>query len=194
MRDARHDREAAAGLPPGDVIGVLLAQHSRIRELFDAVRDGPADRREERFLELRVLLAVHETAEEMIVRPVVRKIGGERQAAARDKEEKEAARALAGLEKLDFGSARFTAAFTDFERAVHEHADLEEREEFPSLLRLCTPEELVRMGARLLAVEKAAPTRPHPSTTGSAAAQWALGPFAALLDRVRDAIGSASRH
>ena len=42
------------------------------------------------------------------------------------------------------------------------------------------------------AAEKTAPTHPHPSTAGSPAAQWAVGPFASLVDRARDAIKNAT--
>ncbi|MFI8849173.1 hemerythrin domain-containing protein [Streptomyces sp. NPDC053499] len=188
MHQAEPNRDETAQLPPDDVIGVLLRQHARIRELFDAVRDGTVEARRASFLELRALLAVHETAEEMIVRPTVKHIGGEEEAAARNSEEKEANKVLADLEKLEFGSEQFTSMLAGFEQSVKEHAAHEEREEFPSLRRLCTPEELGRLGRRLLAVESAAPTHPHPATAGSPAAQWTLGPFAALLDRVRDAI------
>ncbi|MFE0761817.1 hemerythrin domain-containing protein [Streptomyces smyrnaeus] len=187
-----HDQPPAAQLPPDDVVGVLLTQHARIRKLLEAVRSGPAEERERNFRELRALLAVHETAEEMIVRPTVKKIGGGEEAAARNGEEKDAGKTLAELEKLDSGSEEFVTVFAGFEQAVHEHAAREEREEFPSLRRLCTQEELCRMGRRLLAVERSAPTHPHPSTAGSTAAQWTFGPFAALLDRVRDAVTSSS--
>ncbi|MGI5350555.1 hemerythrin domain-containing protein [Streptomyces sp. CA-250714] len=192
MDEPQQNGEETAQLPSDDVVAVLLSQHARIRELFDAVRNGPADERERSFLELRALLAVHETAEEMIVRPTVKKIGGEQEATTRNEEEKEANKVLAELEKLEFGSERFASMFADFERSVNEHAEREEREEFPPLTRLCTQEELQRMGRRLQAVERAAPTRPHPSTAGSTAAQWTLGPFAALLDRVRDTVTSTS--
>ncbi|WP_326808284.1 MULTISPECIES: hypothetical protein [unclassified Streptomyces] len=52
--------------------------------------------------------------------------------------------------------------------------------------------ERTKMGKRLLAVEKAAPTHPHPSAAGSTAMQWATGPFASVLDRARDAVSSSS--
>jgi hypothetical protein len=44
------------------------------------------------------------------------------------------------------------------------------------------------MGTALKAAEAVAPTHPHPSTAGSPAAQWAVGPIASIVDRARDAV------
>ena len=38
MGDPLHDRVAAATLPEEDIVGILLEQHARIRELFEEVR------------------------------------------------------------------------------------------------------------------------------------------------------------
>lgn len=56
-------------MPDDDVVGILLRQHARIRALFGEVRGAEGARKQDAFNELRGLLAVHETAEEMIVRP-----------------------------------------------------------------------------------------------------------------------------
>ena len=50
---------------------------------------------------------------------------------------------------------------------------------------------LAGMGAVLRAVEKIAPTHPHPFTAGSPIAQWMVGPWASVIDRARDAIKGA---
>jgi predicted Zn-ribbon and HTH transcriptional regulator len=56
--------------PHGDVITILLEQHWRIRELFTHVKRAEGRRKQQAFDELRILLAVHEAAEEMVLRPV----------------------------------------------------------------------------------------------------------------------------
>jgi hypothetical protein len=43
------------------------------------------------------------------------------------------------------------------------------------------------LGSHLLEVQRSAPTHPHPSATGPPAAVRVVGPFAALLDKARDA-------
>lgn len=184
---AQKEREAAAALPNGSVLAVLYDQHARIRELFSLVKtaDGPA--KQTAFDHLRELLAVHEAGEEMVVRPVTKKIVGEDVADARNHEESEAAHALADLEKLDVHGAEFARALEHLEQAVSDHAQHEEVEEFPRILAECSPEEQQKLGERLLKAEKTAPTHPHPGAAGSTVAQYTVGPFAALLDKAKDA-------
>ena len=187
--------EGPGGAPQSadeDVIAILLEQHSRIRELFSHVQSAEGEHKQQTFDELRALLAAHETAEEMVVRPASRKVAGEAVADARNKEEDEATHMLAELEKLGTGAPDFDALFVQFEASVNEHAHREETEEFPLLRSGCDQEDLVKMGKALRAAEKIAPTHPHPSTAGSPAAQWAVGPFASLVDRARDAVKSAT--
>ncbi|WP_406272665.1 hypothetical protein OH779_35510 [Actinacidiphila glaucinigra] len=51
------------------------------------------------------------------------------------------------------------------------------------------------MGYHLQSVLSMAPAHPHPKVAGSTTAQWMAGPFAALLDRFKDAVeASRSRH
>ncbi|MDT0320520.1 hemerythrin domain-containing protein [Streptomyces millisiae] len=178
--------------PEDDVIRILLDQHARIRELFTEVKSVSGVHRQQAFDELRALLAVHETAEEMILRPVAKETAGPLEADARNREEEAANRVLVMLERLDVDSPDFDRTFLEFEQSVLRHAEHEEREEFPTVRAGRTPAELEDMGLKLRAAEKVAPTHPHPSTAGKPAAQWALGPFASLVDRTRDAIDAAA--
>src|ERR1700712_4707532 len=107
MGDASEDRAEAAKLPEGDVIRVLLEQHARIRDLFQHVTEAQGEHKQQAFDELRALLAVHETAEEMVLRPVTSNTAGKAVADARNQEESEANEVLAKLEKLDVASADF---------------------------------------------------------------------------------------
>ncbi|MET7455793.1 hemerythrin domain-containing protein [Streptomyces sp. NPDC005574] len=102
-----------------------MEQHARIRQLFTKVKSSRGAEKREAFDELRALLAVHETTEEMIVRPVAAETAGKREADARNEEEAEANKVLAGLEKTDVDSAQFDARLAEFERAVLEHAENE---------------------------------------------------------------------
>ena len=174
-----------------DVVEILIRQHARIREGFVQVKAATGTERQERFTQLRALLAAHETAEEMVLRPVSSQLAGSDVADARNAEEKEANRVLAQLDSLDVHSAEFDSLFREFQTSVLEHAANEENEEFPAVQKGRSAEQLASMGRVLLAVEKIAPTHPHPSTAGSPALQWAVGPFASVLDRARDALTAA---
>lgn len=194
MGDAAGDRMKAAQLPEGDVIRILLEQHARIRELFTDVKSATGDHKKNAFDELRALLAVHETAEEMVLRPISKDAAGEAIVDARNHEEEEATKVLKELEKMDLASPEFDHKLGMLERSVSQHAENEESQEFPHVLSQCDPDKRKAMGTQLKGAESIAPTHPHPSTAGeSAAAQMAVGPFISLVDRARDALTGSSR-
>jgi Hemerythrin HHE cation binding domain len=188
MTTSDDERKAAARLPDGDVVAILLEQHARIRELFQQVSGTVGDDRKRAFAELRAMLAVHEAAEEVVVRPVAKKTAGAPEAEARNAEEREAAKVLKQLESMDLGGPEFEEVLAEFEQAVSDHAEHEEREEFPALLEQCTPEQRHAMGTRLRRAEHLAPTHPHPTATGKPAALRLTGPFAAMMDKAKDAL------
>lgn len=175
-----------------DVIDVLLSQHRRVKELMADIRTADGEHKRQAFDELRALLAVHETAEEMVLRPVTRSIGQQAVADARNAEENEANHVLAELEKLDPAGTEFDTTFATFEQAVLMHAEKEEHEEFPEIRARTDADRRANLGRSLLRAEKMAPTHPHPGAAGSTAAQWTVGPFASLVDRARDAFRSDS--
>jgi hypothetical protein len=186
----QRELQLAARMPAGSVLAVLYGQHAQIRNLFALVGGSQGQARQASFNQLRQLLALHEAGEEMVLRPVSKKVVGAEIVDARNEEESEAARVLAELEMLDVDGALFAAKLAAFETAVSDHALREESEEFPRLLSEISVEEQRKMGQRLLTVQKAAPTHPHPATAGSTVAQYAIGPFASLLDRARDAFAA----
>ena len=173
----------------GDVVAQLLAQHELVRKAIDAVAQSTTPKsRQEAFDTLRELLARHETAEEMIVRPLTRGIdGGEAVASARMDEENASKDVLAKLEKLDIASVEFARTFEKFAQSVLEHAQAEEAYEFPLLRSMLDAGKLEQAERALLMAEKTAPTHPHP-TARSTAMNYDAGPFAAVADRARDAV------
>lgn len=178
-----------------DVVKFLRDQHNLIKDLFEEVFSASTDEaREKAFIELRQLLAVHETAEEMVVHPRVRRevADGDEIVEARLHEEHAAKEQLSKLESMDIGSEEFITELTKFREAVIDHAEHEEHEEFNKLQRKLDSDDLERMAKAVQAAEAIAPTRPHAGVE-SAAANFAIGPFASMLDRARDLIGAALR-
>src|SRR5882757_3017565 len=108
-----------------DVVEFLKGQHNLIKDMFDDVLSASSDdARRDAFVGLRQLLAVHETAEEMVVHPRARGelSHGDEVVDARLKEEHDA---KAQLETLDIGSEDFLAELKQFQQAVLDHAELE---------------------------------------------------------------------
>ena len=172
-----------------DVIDFLTAQHEQIKTLFSQVTARTGSEREEAFAELRRLLAVHEAAEEEVVHPrAKRELDDASVVDARLKEEHEAKEVLAELEKLDIESTEFETKFRAFEADVVAHAESEEHQEFARLKAELDDDQLTRMRKAVELAEKTAPTRPHPKAGESAVTNLMAGPFAAMLDRARDAI------
>lgn len=177
-----------------DVISVLRRQHDQVRGLLHDIREGTADRQAS-FDQLVRLLAMHETAEEIVVHPMVAKLGssGEAVAEARTDEEGEAKKVLARLEDLRVGSPEFAAEFAEFAAAVERHAAAEEAETFRILVGHCDLDELRSMGERFLLAERVAPTHAHANAPEGAVGNMVVGPFVAIADRVRDALTGRDR-
>jgi hemerythrin superfamily protein len=173
------------------IIDALRHDHQEVRELFARLETATGERRRELFQQLVGELVRHEVAEEEILRPVSKRDAGEAIANARFKEESQAEELLKDMEKLDPGSDEFTAKLATLRRDVERHAEAEETKEFPRVAEKETDERLEQMGRAYEAAKKAAPTRPHPSTPNTPAANLLAGPFAAVIDRARDAVRDA---
>jgi len=174
---------------PNDVVDFLVNQHEKIQSLFAETLSASGKAREKAFVELRRLLAVHEAVEEAIVHPrVKRKIAeGAAVVEKRLEEHHEAKTVLKKLEKLDVDSEEFTRQLTELRDAFLDHAEHEENDEFSKLGGELTSDELESMGRAAKLAEAIAPTRPHPGVE-SQVVNLLAGPFAAMLDRARDAI------
>jgi hemerythrin superfamily protein len=179
--------------PADDVVDLLLAQHARIEQLFLLASGTAGETRRDAFDDLVRLLAVHETAEEELIHPIVRTLpgaGGDALVDDRLAEERQAKETLAVLIDGGVDAEGFDAGILLLREAVLEHARHEERYEFTQLRQHVPAERLRRLAGALQAAEAVAPTRPHPGAE-SAKTNLAAGPVLAIADRVRDAIGRA---
>jgi hemerythrin superfamily protein len=176
-----------------DVAQFVRDQHREIKRLFSEVERRQSDDRRDAFASLLRLLAVHETAEEEVVYPVVRReTGGDDIADARLGEESDAKRMLADLESVDVDSDEFAPRFAVLRDAVLRHANSEEATVLPFLERTQDEEMLDRMGRAVQIAQRLAPTHPHPHGPDSALGNFAVGPLAAVIDRTRDALRNLS--
>ncbi|POX57535.1 hemerythrin [Streptomyces sp. Ru62] len=178
--------------PDSDVVALLMRQHGDIRNLFDEVEAASGEERRDAYRRLVRLLAVHETAEEEVVHPFVRRAveGGEQIVRDRLAEEKSAKETLAAMDEMDTDDPEFLPRLMKLRTDVQEHARAEERYEFTHIRRSTDVTNLAAMAKAVKAAEAIAPTRPHPGVE-SAAANVALGPVAALMDRTKDAVRKA---
>ncbi|MET0233555.1 MAG: hemerythrin domain-containing protein [Kibdelosporangium sp.] len=176
-----------------NVITLLERQHVEIRTLLGVVAGSTGDKRRESFQDLVRLLVVHETAEEEVLHPEVRKLdGGEAEADLRLAEERHARELLSALYDLGTDAEGFDDQFEEFKACVLAHAGHEEREEFPLLRAAHGQEKLRAMADAVRAAEQIPPPRPHPGVE-TAAADLMAGPPLAIMDHAREAIRSVLR-
>src|SRR6266542_368853 len=137
------------------VTELLHQQHEEVKGMFDQLSLAVGQARVELFDCLRATLAVHETAEEIVVHPAARKAGGDAGEIvdARLREEDQAKESLAELERIGPGGDGFDARLAAFHQALLSHAEAEEHQLFPLVEKACDPDELTRMAERLRTAE-----------------------------------------
>jgi hypothetical protein len=69
---------------------------------------------------------------------------------------------------------------------IRHHIQDEEGQMFAHMRQVIDAEELRKLGGRVEAFKKVAPTRPHPNVPNEALPRAAAGPAASLFDRMRD--------
>ncbi|KWX01762.1 hypothetical protein LI90_2794 [Carbonactinospora thermoautotrophica] len=164
-----------------DVVDLLLRQHERIRLLFAEVLDAEGEQRGESFQRLVRLLAVHETAEEMVVHPQARPsfAGGESVVDALLLEEREAKEVLSELDRMGPDAPDFERKLIKLRDMVLAHAAHEAQYEFPGLRQGHDPGRLRLMAQAVRAAEAMAP---------GVEADIAVGSLASLIDHTRDVV------
>jgi hemerythrin superfamily protein len=184
----------SAGLPGPDVVDVLLTHHGRAEELFKETLNATGEDRRGAFHDLVRLLSIHETIEEQLVHPLSRASidAGAELVADRLHEEREAKEMLKDLYERGTDDPEFEQRLLVLRDAVLEHATYEERYEFPRLRQANSPRALRALVPIARAAEAVVPTRPHPGVE-SATENLLAGPFAAIADRIKDALRDARR-
>jgi len=173
-----------------EVVTFLVRQHNEIKGMFSRVARTQGSERQESFDQLRRLLAIHESAEELIVHPRAKRelSDGDTVIEHLLEEEDEAKHTLADIEDLDVDSTEFEVELEKLRQAVLHHAQEEEKDEFARLVAAVDEDTLIRMRRAVELAEATAPTHPRPGIGESRAANVLVGPFAAMVDRARDLI------
>ncbi|GII87952.1 hemerythrin [Sphaerisporangium siamense] len=177
-----------------DVVALLVHQHQMIKDLFGEVERATGGARAEAFERLVRLLSVHETAEEEVVHPYARRAlaDGDAIVEARLREENEAKRLLALMEQRGTDDPQFGSRLQELRAGVIAHAEAEERDEFPQLVRETSENERRALALGVKAAESLAPTHPHPGVE-SATKNVVFGTPTAIFDRARDVIRRMTR-
>ena len=176
-----------------DVIEVLEHDHREVEQMFtelESLRGASSDdaksRRKELAEQVTIELIRHSVAEEVLVYPQVEKKVSAEEAEHARKEHAEAEETMHRLEKLDADDPGFEVALAELMREIRHHIEDEEAQMFAHMRQVIDEDELRKLGARVEAFKKVAPTRPHPNVPNEALPRAAAGPMASLFDRMRD--------
>jgi Hemerythrin HHE cation binding domain len=185
--------EAVMAQQQRDVIEILEHDHREVEQMFSeletlrgASTDEAMSRRKALTDQVTIELVRHSVAEEVLVYPQVEdKVSAEEAEHAR-KEHAEAEETLHRLEKLDADSPPFDDELATLMAEIRHHIEEEEGQMFNDMRRAIDADELRKLGSRVEAFKKVAPTRPHPNVPNEPLPRMAAGPAASLFDRMRD--------
>jgi hemerythrin-like domain-containing protein len=176
-----------------DVIEVLEQDHREVEEMFgelESLRGASTEearsRRKELADRVTIELVRHSVAEEVLVYPEVEKKVSKEEAEHAREEHAEAEETLAKLEKLEPDDPAFDDELSTLMSEIRHHIDDEEGEMFAHMRQVIDADQLRRLGGRVEAFKKVAPTRPHPNVPNEPVPRMAAGPAASLFDRMRD--------
>jgi hemerythrin superfamily protein len=170
-----------------DGIALRLGRHEH---RLDGLR-GRADRlREDGSLAAggHVRESIHAAIEEQFVYPLVRRKvdGGDELADHAIEEHQEVKSLLADIEKLSPEQADFAKKMEQVMSSVTEHVEEEEGDLLPKLKDVTAEDTRDKVGSLAEKAKSLVPTHPHPLVPGTATAQLIAGPWAGMVDRVRD--------
>jgi len=176
-----------------DVIEILEHDHREVEEMFgeleklrDATSEEDKSRRKDLTEQVTIELVRHSVAEEVLVYPQVGEKVSEEEVEHAREEHAEAEKTLQRLEQLDAGDPRFDDELEELMNEIRHHIEDEEGEMFAHMRQAIDDDELRKLGARVEAFKKVAPTRPHPNVPNTPLPRIAAGPAASLFDRMRD--------
>jgi hemerythrin superfamily protein len=193
VRPGIDTQEAPMADQQRDVIEVLEHDHREVEEMFaelESLRGATSDedraRRKAVTEQVTIELVRHSVAEEVLVYPKVEKQVSAEEVEHARKEHAEAEETLQKLEKLDADDPAFDDELATLMAEIRHHIEDEEGEMFAHMRQVIDEEELRKLGARVEAFKKVAPTRPHPNVPNTPLPRLAAGPAASLFDRMRD--------
>ena len=181
-----------------DAIALLRQDHRAVEKLFKQFeKAGPRAHKTRRDVVQRVIreLAVHAAIEEQVFYPAVREaVPDTEDEVLESLEEHHIVKwTLAELDGMDPEHERFVAKMTVLIESVRHHVEEEENELFPEVREALTRKQLAELGDAMAEAKKRAPTRPHPRAPDTPPGNLVAGAGAALLDKARDAVGSARK-
>lgn len=174
-----------------DVTTIIENDHREVERLFALYGTTTgAQQKGEVIDQIRLALAPHAAAEEILVYPAVRRssVHGDDEASHAIDEHQEIKRLLAEVDGMSDDDPARDAKVLELQRSVEHHVEEEETKVLPLLRAGTEADRLDRMGDLFEQMKPLLPTHPHPLVPGTATAQLLAGPLASVADRIRDLV------
>jgi hemerythrin-like domain-containing protein len=181
-----------------DAITFLRQDHQSVLGLLETLDGAPSGSgAESSGLEtvvnnLIIAESQHEAIEEQFFWPAVRNAIGDSLADKAIEQEQAGKKLLQRLEDGKPGEPDYHEALQEFVKAAREHIAYEQEVVWPQVEVAISREDREKIGEKLEAAKKMAPTRPHPNTPPNPAVLKTIGMGAAVVDHVRDAVTGRS--
>ncbi len=175
-----------------DVLELLAREHREVSRLIVEYEQNAAFERAREIVERLIeLLVRHGVAEEQVVYPVAQRVLEQEMVDLMVGEHRHAEAVMRCLEGAGPDLNVFHTMTRRLINDVRQHVWEEENRVFPALRAGLPLDERRRLGGQYEAAWRAAPVRPHPERPHGAAANRAVGPALAVVDRVRNRLGSS---
>ncbi|MGV0715047.1 hemerythrin domain-containing protein [Mycolicibacterium sp. XJ662] len=178
-----------------DALTFLREDHKSVLGMFEVLDGAPTGEGAQRSgLETMVTNLViaesqHEAIEQQFFWPAVRDAleDGDELADEAISQEQAGKELLQRLENGKPGEADYHEALQEFVKIGREHIRYEQEVVWPKFEAAVSPKDREKLGDKLEAAKKVAPTRPHPDTPANPLVQKTMGMGAAMVDHIRDA-------
>ncbi|WP_156687652.1 hemerythrin domain-containing protein [Mycobacterium sp. Marseille-P9652] len=177
-----------------DAITFLRQDHKSVLGLLETLDGAPsgsgaeASGLETVVNNLIIAESQHEAIEEQFFWPAVRNAIGDGIVDKALEQEQAGKKVLQRLEDGKPGEADYHDALQEFVKLGREHIAYEQDVVWPQVEAVIGRDDLEKIGGKLEAAKKVAPTRPHPNTPPNPAVLKTVGMGAAVMDHVRDAV------
>lgn len=205
MRAADSRRDAVPGekqVPKGahDLVDVLTRDHNQVKAMLEQMSTLPSrttgasaaqmSARKSLVDMITMALSEHESVEEELLWPTVRKVlpDGDARAEAALAQEKQGKDVLTALGRLQGDDEEFDELVERLTLVARTHVAFEERV-FLDLVDRLSEKERQQLGKQVVRARRLAPTRPHPHAPQHMPAVAVAGAAAAPLDKARDTFG-----
>lgn len=185
-----------------DALKFLREDHKSVLGMLEVLDGAPTGDGAQRsgldtmVTNLVIAEAQHEAIEEQFFWPAVRDAleDGDELADEAIGQEQAGKKLLQRLEDGNPGETDYHDALQEFVKVGREHIRYEQEVVWPKFEAAVSQKDREKLGDKLEAAKKVAPTRPHPDTPGNPLVQKTMGMGAALVDHVRDAASGREAH